>query len=123
MEGEQQRSGGSAEVEDLLDAGLFTGPGVAVDQVHVAGVEMEEIVTVLTGVRLEGGKALWYRNRYVDTPVLREESGGLGPPKLTDTTSAVNLALGVLGLEKHPDKTFIGRVERGFDFLAFQTNV
>ena len=26
--------------------------------------------------------------------------------------------LGSLGLEKHPDKTFIGRIERGFDFLG-----
>jgi hypothetical protein len=24
-----------------------------------------------------------------------------------------------LGLEKHPEKTFIGRVERGFDFLGY----
>ena len=27
--------------------------------------------------------------------------------------------LGALRLEKHPDKTFIGRIERGFDFLGF----
>ena len=27
--------------------------------------------------------------------------------------------LGGLRLEKHPDKTFIGRIERGFDFLGF----
>jgi hypothetical protein len=25
--------------------------------------------------------------------------------------------LGALDLEKHPDNTFIGRIERGFDFL------
>ena len=46
---------------------------------------------MLHGVRLQQGKALWYRNRYVDTPVYREESGGFGPPKLTHTTSAVSL--------------------------------
>ena len=46
---------------------------------------------MLHGVRLESGKALWYRNRYVDTPIYREESGGFGAPKLTDTTSAVSL--------------------------------
>ncbi len=28
-------------------------------------------------------------------------------------------ALGSLNLEKHPDKTFIGRIERGFDFLGY----
>ena len=27
--------------------------------------------------------------------------------------------LGALRLEKHPDKTFIGRIERGFDFLGY----
>jgi len=32
---------------------------------------------------------------------------------------AVNEVLGSLSLEKHPDKTFIGRIERGFDFLGF----
>ena len=26
---------------------------------------------------------------------------------------------GSLGLLKHPDKTFIGRIERGFDFLGY----
>lgn len=30
-----------------------------------------------------------------------------------------NQVLGGLGLDKHPDKTFIGRVERGFDFLGY----
>jgi hypothetical protein len=25
----------------------------------------------------------------------------------------------LLGLEKHPDKTFIGRIERGFDYLGY----
>ena len=35
---------------------------------------------------------------------------------------AVNAVLGALGLEKHPDKTFIGKIERGFDLstLSFQ---
>ncbi len=32
---------------------------------------------------------------------------------------AVNAVLGSLRLEKHPDKTFIGRIERGFDFLGY----
>jgi hypothetical protein len=30
----------------------------------------------------------------------------------------VTQVLGSLRLEKHPDKTFIGRIERGFDFLG-----
>ena len=34
----------------------------------------------------------------------------------------VNQVLGPLSLSKHPDKTFIGRIERGFDspLLSFQ---
>jgi carotenoid cleavage dioxygenase len=36
------------------------------------------------GVRLEGGKAPWYRARYVQTEALGAEGGGLGPPGLTD---------------------------------------
>ena len=31
----------------------------------------------------------------------------------------VNEMLGCLRLEKHPDKTFIGRIEQGFDFLGY----
>ncbi len=30
--------------------------------------------------------------------------------------------LGFLGLEKHPDKTFVGRIEKGFDFLGYHFN-
>ena len=31
----------------------------------------------------------------------------------------VNRVRGSLRLEKHPDKTFIGRIEPGFDFLGY----
>lgn len=31
----------------------------------------------------------------------------------------LNGILNVLGLDKHPDKTFIGRIEKGFDFLGY----
>ena len=31
----------------------------------------------------------------------------------------VNRVLGSLGLDKPPNKAFIGRVERGFDFLGY----
>jgi carotenoid cleavage dioxygenase len=46
---------------------------------------------MLHGVRLENGQAKWYRNRYVNTPMYREESGGFGPPGGERTTSAVSL--------------------------------
>ena len=39
--------------------------------------------------------------------------------KLRKAVKAVNQVLGSLGLEKHPDKTFIGRIEKGFDFLGY----
>jgi Reverse transcriptase (RNA-dependent DNA polymerase) len=39
--------------------------------------------------------------------------------QLRGAVKAVNQVLGGLGLEKHPDKTFIGRIERGFDFLGY----
>jgi RNA-directed DNA polymerase len=39
--------------------------------------------------------------------------------KLRDAVKIVNQVLGSLDLEKHPDKTFIGRIERGFDFLGY----
>ncbi len=46
---------------------------------------------MLHGVRLEKGRAKWYRNRYVDTPVYRKESSGFGAPKPEHTTSAVSV--------------------------------
>ena len=38
--------------------------------------------------------------------------------KLLPAVKTVNAVLGSLRLEKHPDKTFIGKIERGFDFLG-----
>jgi hypothetical protein len=40
--------------------------------------------------------------------------------KLRTAVRAVNEVLSRLMLEKHPDKTFIGRIERGFDFLGYR---
>jgi hypothetical protein len=40
--------------------------------------------------------------------------------KLRRAVKVLNETLAALGLEKHPDKTFIGRVERGFDFLGYR---
>ncbi len=39
--------------------------------------------------------------------------------QLRRAVKVVNQTLGTLSLEKHPDKTFIGRIERGFDFLGY----
>jgi len=39
--------------------------------------------------------------------------------KLRGAVRAVQGLMGVLKLELHPDKTFIGRISRGFDFLGY----
>src|SRR5271157_5226791 len=40
--------------------------------------------------------------------------------KLRAAIRLVNHTLAELKLQQHPDKTFIGRVSRGFDFLGYQ---
>jgi hypothetical protein len=32
----------------------------------------------------------------------------------------VNRALAELKVQQHPDKTFVGRISRGFDFLGYR---
>ena len=39
--------------------------------------------------------------------------------KLRRAVKHVNEAFSALGMDKHPDKTFIGRIEKGFDFLGY----
>ena len=39
--------------------------------------------------------------------------------KLRKAIKAVNEVMAKLRVEKHPDKTFIGRITRGFDFLGY----
>jgi hypothetical protein len=38
---------------------------------------------------------------------------------LRKAVKVVNQVLSSLRLEKHPEKTFIGRIDRGFDFLGY----
>lgn len=40
--------------------------------------------------------------------------------ELRAAVAALNRFLNHFGFEQHPDKTFIGRVERGFDWLGYQ---
>jgi hypothetical protein len=40
--------------------------------------------------------------------------------KLRRAVQIVNATLAELGLEKHPDKTFVGRAAKGFDFLGYR---
>jgi len=44
---------------------------------------------------------------------------GLQDAAIFVTAAYIEEVLGKLRLEKHPDKTFIGRIERGFDFLGY----
>jgi RNA-directed DNA polymerase len=39
--------------------------------------------------------------------------------KLRKAVTVVNRRIGAPGLAKHPEKTFIGRIEKGFDFLGY----
>ena len=39
---------------------------------------------------------------------------------LRGAVKVVNRLLGAPDLEKHPDKAFIGRIERGFDVLGYR---
>jgi hypothetical protein len=57
---------------------------------------------------------LFYR-RFMDDIVV------LAPTrwKLRAAVKVVNQVLASLGLAKHPDKTFIGRIEKGFDWLGY----
>jgi len=41
------------------------------------------------------------------------------PPKLRRAVRVVNAELSGLGLEKHPEKTLIGKTESGFDLLGY----
>src|SRR5664279_3950930 len=41
---------------------------------------------MLHGVRIEAGKAAWYRNRYVQTPNLRGRSSAIDPGLMMDRT-------------------------------------
>ena len=43
---------------------------------------------MLHGVRLEAGKARWYRNRYVKTPTLDEKRGAIDPSAFMDRTKS-----------------------------------
>ena len=42
--------------------------------------------------------------------------------RLRKAVRLVNQVLGSLSLSKHPDKTFIGPIEHGFDFLGYHFN-
>ncbi len=42
--------------------------------------------------------------------------------RLRNAVKALNQVLSSLRLEKHPDKTFVGRIEKGFDFLGYHFN-
>ncbi len=42
--------------------------------------------------------------------------------KLRRAVRVLNQLLSSLKLEKHPEKTFIGRIERGFDFLGYHSS-
>ncbi len=62
----------------------------------------------------EGGSGLFYV-RFMDDILVLTPSRW----KLRRAVKAVNEMLARLGLDMHPDKTFVGRIEKGFDFLGY----
>ncbi|MBE0575583.1 MAG: hypothetical protein IH613_06765 [Desulfuromonadales bacterium] len=56
--------------------------------------------------------------RYMDDWVILAANRG----RLRRVVAVMNRVLTSLGLEQHPDKTFTGKIERGFDFLGIQFN-
>ena len=68
--------------------------------------------------RLEGLRGVFYA-RFMDDWVILAESRW----KLRRAVRLMNGALDEVWLEQHPDKTFIGRIERGFDFVGYQFGV
>ena len=64
--------------------------------------------------RAQGKLGLFYV-RFMDDIVV------LSPTrwKLRKAIAVLNGVLSSLRLEKHPDKTYIGRIEKGFDFLGY----
>jgi len=75
---------------------------------------------MLHGLRLDGGKASWYRNRYVQTPLLEAKAGllGGGPPGGVNNQSNVSvvehagrlMALGEVGWPYVIDPTTLGTI-------------
>ena len=53
------------------------------------------------------------------SPVGVPQTDGIGTGKLRRAVALLNGIFTTLGLEKHPNKTFIGRIEKGFDFLGY----
>jgi len=72
----------------------------------------DRIAPLLGGV---GGGLGCYYVRFMDDWVI------LAPTrwKLRKAIKAVNEVMSDLRVEKHPDKTFIGRIAKGFDFLGY----
>lgn len=60
-------------------------------------------------------EALFYR-RFMDDIIVLTPTRW----KLRKAIRDINLVFQGLGLNQHPDKTFIGKIEKGFDFLGYQ---
>ncbi len=64
---------------------------------------------------------VWHNNEFVQFNIWEFVFQFIAPTrwKLRSAVRIVNETLGLLKVEQHPDKTFIGRVDRGFDFLGY----
>jgi hypothetical protein len=62
-------------------------------------------------------KGLFYA-RYMDDILIMTPTRW----SLRRAVKTLNVVLGQLKLKKHPDKTFIGKIDRGFDFLGYHVS-
>src|SRR5947199_4018899 len=72
-----------------------------------------------------GAAEVFANPRPAPASVAAPEPDGIGTAsrtrwKLRRAVALLNGIFTTLGLEKHPNKTFIGRVEKGFDFLGYR---
>lgn len=94
--------------------GLFTDYSQDIS----SGCPLSPLIASFYLVELDNEMAqqpVFYR-RYMDDIIVLSPSRG----KLRKAIKTINQTFDRLKLKQHPDKTFIGRITKGFDFLGYQ---
>ena len=91
-------------------------------RVHSRGIPLGSPLSPLLGAfflaevdRSLEGQCFFYV-RYMDDLLVLTKTRW----RLRKAVKAINQGFSALGVEKHPDKTFIGRIRKGFDFLGYR---
>ncbi len=91
-------------------------------RVHSRGIPLGSPLSPLLGAfflaevdrSLEGQRVFYVR--YMDDLLVLAKTRW----RLRKAVKAINQGFSALGVVKHPDKTFIGRIRKGFDFLGYR---